>query len=776
VATYSIWLTESVVKNMDWREVSGFSVGGRLVDWLLLSTILAAAIVPALRANELNLTTSQFDQFFYNRAESPGTRALGPSFLGELAIDGGLFVPRTAADPARLGMALVAFDTESITPGLAPSRYQVNSVTFAATFTYDDAAPTTFLKYTTLPVSHTTILAELSNGNPSPQRPMELYGVGLRQPYDGLAITEPQPGETLLLENTHPYSGPGFTYVAFPIVGSTTEPGEFVDVSNSVTGGYSATDEIDHQTDAFTPTPWAIGTTNLSTGANIPDHTTFSFNVDLGAPGVLSYVQQSLADGALGFFVSSLHSTDQEGSSGGYPKWYLRESVGFPYFATTPPTLSINYTILPENVPGDYDRNGQVEPADYAKWSGEFGTSVNPGDGSDGSGDGAINAADYVVWRSHFNPGGGASNVPEPASGLCCCLGIVLLGGGGLMRTRPKHPVQPDLRPAERCLRPRTRTRAFTLVELLIVFAIIGILIALLLPAIQAAREASRRMSCSNNLKQIGLAAHNYETAMDHLPPPKVVVPGHIYEGNPTTMQLGSTLVLLLSYLEESSAFSQYDIFQTINAPGNIEITSQPQEIYLCPTMGMPRAVPEPACTEYLGVGSYIISAGTDITVPGAKLDGAFTNLSTHRIGTTYLMRSYDLGFKSITDGASKTLLVGENDYGIDNHFWDDCPSLNGAFKGGDQTWAEGYWHYAYGHINWKLYSLTGRGSYNRSHIEPDEMTVKSWILRVFRSDHPGGAQFVFVDGSVRLIPDEIDYPVLRALVTRAGEETVENY
>jgi prepilin-type processing-associated H-X9-DG protein len=55
-------------------------------------------------------------------------------------------------------------------------------------------------------------------------------------------------------------------------------------------------------------------------------------------------------------------------------------------------------------------------------------------------------------------------------------------------------------------------------------------------------------------------------------------------------------------------------------------------------------------------------------------------------------------------------------------------------------------------------------------------MTVKSWILRVFRSDHPGGAQFVFVDGSVRLIPDEIDYPVLRALVTRAGEETVENF
>jgi prepilin-type N-terminal cleavage/methylation domain-containing protein/prepilin-type processing-associated H-X9-DG protein len=546
-----------------------------------------------------------------------------------------------------------------------------------------------------------------------------------------------------------------------------------VDVSNSVTGGYSYTAN-GNQTGAFTPTPWAIGTTNLAPGANIPDNSTFTFELDLNAPGVLQYMQQSLSDGALGFFLSSLHSTDQEGSAGGYPKWYLRDAAGFPYFSTLLPELFIDYSILPETTPGDYDGNGEVAPADYAKWKAEFGLSVAPGDDADGNGDGTINAADYIVWRRHYSAGGGAIAVPEPATGRLAFTILLLLGWGGLTCTRPRHPVQSDFRPSEQ---PSSRCHAaFTLVELLIVIAIIGILVALLLPAIQAAREASRRMTCANNLKQIGLAVHNYETAMDHLPPPKVIVPGHVYHGSPTTMRLGSTLVLLLSYLEESSAYSQYDIYKTIDAPGNIEITSQSQDIYLCPSMGLPRAVPEPACTEVLGVGSYMISAGTDVTVPGARLDGAFTNLSTTKIGATHLMRSYDLGFKQFIDGTSKTFIVGENDYGIDNHFWDDCPTLNGSFKGGDQTWAEGYWHYAYGHINWKVYSLTGRGSYNRSHIEADELTVKSWILRVFRSDHPGGAQFVFVDGSVRLIPDEIDYPVLRALVTRAGEEPVENF
>jgi prepilin-type N-terminal cleavage/methylation domain-containing protein len=96
--------------------------------------------------------------------------------------------------------------------------------------------------------------------------------------------------------------------------------------------------------------------------------------------------------------------------------------------------------------------------------------------------------------------------------------------------------------------------QGFTLVELLVVIAIIGVLIALLLPAVQAARECARRMSCQNNLKQIGLATQNYTAAMKHLPPPKL--------GGPTTSsngetQFGSTFVILLPYLEEASRFAR---------------------------------------------------------------------------------------------------------------------------------------------------------------------------------------------------------------------------
>jgi prepilin-type processing-associated H-X9-DG protein len=96
---------------------------------------------------------------------------------------------------------------------------------------------------------------------------------------------------------------------------------------------------------------------------------------------------------------------------------------------------------------------------------------------------------------------------------------------------------------------------------------------------------------------------------------------------------------------------------------------------------------------------------------------------------------------------------------------------LNGSARWGDQTWAHGYWFYAWGHINWKIYALGKRSFYNRSQVAADEMSILQKLLRVFRSDHPGGAQFVYVDGSVKFVPEEIEYPVLRALVTRAGDE-----
>jgi prepilin-type N-terminal cleavage/methylation domain-containing protein len=293
---------------------------------------------------------------------------------------------------------------------------------------------------------------------------------------------------------------------------------------------------------------------------------------------------------------------------------------------------------------------------------------------------------------------------------------------------------------------PRTNVRgrrAFTLVELLVVVAIIGILVALLLPAIQAARECARRVTCQNHLKQIGLAVQNYASAQKHLPPPKI--------GAEQFNLLGGVFVTLLPYLEEASRFSNYDPTKNVDDPVNLPITSLPVDIYTCPSMHLPRAVPS-GLDEKLGPGSYLISTRTEYGL-FKILDGAFANPTADG--------HYSLGFKNITDGTSKTLLVGEANFGLQAWRWDDGPEL-GAPMWGDQTWAAGYWNLSWGHM-----AASKPQVYNNSseYFVPESQ-------RCFRSDHPGGVQFVLLDGSVRFLPTDSDPLVRKALVTRAGGET----
>jgi type II secretory pathway pseudopilin PulG len=285
------------------------------------------------------------------------------------------------------------------------------------------------------------------------------------------------------------------------------------------------------------------------------------------------------------------------------------------------------------------------------------------------------------------------------------------------------------------------------LVELLVVIAIIGTLIALLLPAIQAAREAARRASCQNNLQQIGLAVQNYQSATKHLPPPKA--------GETIFTNLGGTLVLLLPYLEQNAMFARYDIAKAATDPLNLPITEKPVSVYLCPSMSLPRAVPDRSCNEVLGPGSYIISTRVEYRDYSA-LDGAFANLTE---------KPYSLDFRHITDGLSRTLLVGEVNYGHRDYTWEECDAPD-ASKWGDQTWAEGYWALAWGHMSGQRPHL-----YNNSNafFSPDSK-------RTFRSDHPGGVQFVLCDGAVRWLATESDAELRKALVTRAGEEVVNDF
>jgi len=285
----------------------------------------------------------------------------------------------------------------------------------------------------------------------------------------------------------------------------------------------------------------------------------------------------------------------------------------------------------------------------------------------------------------------------------------------------------------------RVSRPAFTLIELLVVIAIISILMGLLLPAVQKAREAAARISCANNLKQIGLALHNYENTFQKLPPSR------LGEGYATWS------VLLLPFIEQDNLYNQWNLGQSYYMQNSVARTTSVR-LYFCPSRRTANAAPSTSMS-----GDQWSGGG-----PGSPhLPGALSDYAAN-IGTTGLdfyytaapdgafqMGAGGLGFQAFfIDGLSNTIFVGEKHVPIDSFGigWWDCSTYNGDYpscscrSGGT------------------MFPLTNN---------PRDTGWK------YGSLHTGVVQFVFGDGGVRSVPTATPAHIVGLLLSRNDGQVI---
>jgi len=282
------------------------------------------------------------------------------------------------------------------------------------------------------------------------------------------------------------------------------------------------------------------------------------------------------------------------------------------------------------------------------------------------------------------------------------------------------------------------RPNGFTLIELLVVIAIIGGLIGLLLPGVQAAREAARRASCSNNLKQIGLAIHMYHDIHRQLPA----------TGLPNS---ASGWVSLLPQLDEQNRYEQWDFSLPVDDPYHAEAKVDTPPVYICPSMSLPDSGADP-----LGYSSYAFSSGSQY-YRNSENDGAIVDyFNLHKFFRGDLHTSpTSLGEISNADGTSVTLMAGELGFGLP--IPPTFPAADGFTK-----WALAYPYHSTG-------STAGRLNARDKAAAGD---FRTW--ETFRGPHQGGVQFVLCDGSVQMITGTIDEELLDHLADRNDGHTLD--
>ena len=315
------------------------------------------------------------------------------------------------------------------------------------------------------------------------------------------------------------------------------------------------------------------------------------------------------------------------------------------------------------------------------------------------------------------------------------------------------------------------RRRGFTLIELLVVIAIIAVLIALLLPAVQSAREAARRMQCTNNLKQLGLALHNYEGSHGVFPP-----------GRTSWPNVWSSLAQLLPEMEGNNQFNGLNFnFPSIdltssggltNAP-NTTVVSTAIKGFLCPSDPQDRLDPA------FGPNNYVACAGT-----GTLNGGSFKVVAGAPLPEGVMYDTSAVRLADITDGLSRTAAFGETLKGLGRDTAGSVPAnarlqfvitASAAITPGTcgsiaswsgdrgREWARGSFILAaYNHF------------YPPNSPSPDcSNSGRAAAITAPRSRHPGGVNTLFCDGHVQFVKDSLSLVPWRAIATRGGAEVV---
>jgi len=301
----------------------------------------------------------------------------------------------------------------------------------------------------------------------------------------------------------------------------------------------------------------------------------------------------------------------------------------------------------------------------------------------------------------------------------------------------------------------RRTYRGFTLVELLVVIAIIGILIALLLPAVQAAREAARRSQCTNNLKQIGVALHNYHDSFKCLPTGALnkIVPS---SGNPSSTGWGWN-ALIFPQLEQGALHDSLDVgtrtlYATASDSSVLPFMQDPISCLQCPSdtpteLGEYRTINGQAFT----VSNYLANNSSDNYVLDDQGQGATGSPATFCGGLFF--RDRKISFRDIVDGLTNTFAVGERRWQLTARISDGSSQL--VFGRSAMPFGVGNWNddaRRADTLGAGLYKLNLAGAVFSSANQAYGRFTRAWS-----SNHPGGANFLLADGSVHFITDTIE-------------------